>query len=169
MANTYTQRCIHLVFAVKNREALISSKFREEIEQYMTGLLQNKKHKLLAIYLMPDHAHILIGANPAISLSDTVKILKVESANFIREKRFTPYHFSWQEGFGAFSHSRNELDKVVKYIRNQPEHHGKKTFREEYLALLRRYEIDFKDEYLFEFFEGLSALDTVPPERADLV
>ncbi len=155
MANTYTQLYIHLVFAVKHRQALIKPEFREETERYMTGILQNKKHKLLAIYLMPDHAHILIGANPAISLSDTVQVLKTETTNFIKEKRFTPFRFKWQKGYGAFSHSRSELDKVVKYILNQPEHHRKSTFKEEYLALLRRYDIDFKNEYLFDFFEDL--------------
>ena len=155
MPNTYTQLYTHLVFAVKNRQALIKTEFREETERYMTGILQNKKHKLLAIYLMPDHALILIGANPAISLSDTVQVLKTETTNFIKEKHFTPFRFNWQEGFGAFSHSRSELDNVVKYILNQPEHHRKATFREEYLALLQRYEIDFKDEYLFDFFEDI--------------
>lgn len=105
---------------------------------------------------MPDHAHILIGANPAISLSDTVQVLKTETSNFIKEKRFTPFRFNWQVGYGAFFHSRSELDNVIKYILNQPEHHRKTTFREEYLSLLRRYEIEYKDEYLFDFFEDIS-------------
>ena len=102
---------------------------------------------------MPDHAHIFIGANPAISLSDTVQVLKTETTNFIKEKRFTPVQFNWQEGFGAFSHSRSALDNVVKYILNQPEHHRKSTFRDEYLSLLQRFDIDYKDEFLFDFFE----------------
>ena len=152
MPNTYTQLYTHLVFAVKNRESLIKSTFREEVEKYMTGILQNKGHKLLAIYLMPDHAHILIGQNPKISLSETVGVLKTETTNFIKEKRFSPFKFQWQEGFGAFSHSRKELDGVVKYILNQPEHHRKKNFREEYLTLLKRYEIEYNEEYLFDFF-----------------
>jgi len=158
MANTYTQLYIHLVFAVKYRQSLIKPAFREEIERYMTGILQRKKHKLLAIYLMPDHAHIMIAANPAISLSDTVQVLKTESTNFIKEKHFTPFRFQWQEGFGAFTHARKDLDKVVKYILNQPEHHHKQTFNEEYLALLRRFEIDYKEEYLFEFFNDTSTV-----------
>ncbi len=154
MANTYTQLYIHLVFAVKFRQALIMPHFREETERYMTGLLQNRKHKLLAIYLMPDHAHVLIGQNPAGSLSDLVQILKTETTNFIKEKRFMPFQFRWQEGFGAFSHSRSELNHVINYILNQPEHHRKQSFQEEYLALLRRFEVDFNPKYLFEFFEG---------------
>ena len=155
MANTYTQLYTHLVFAVKYRKALIRPSFREETERYMTGLLQQKGHKLLAIYLMPDHAHILIGQNPALSLSETVNVLKTETTNFIKDKRFTPFKFQWQNGFGAFSHSRKELDNVVKYILNQPEHHRKMTFREEYMSLLRRFEIDFEEKYLFDFFDDL--------------
>ncbi|MBC7776351.1 MAG: IS200/IS605 family transposase [Phycisphaerae bacterium] len=156
MANTYTQLHIHLVFAVKYRQALIVEKHREEIEKYMTGFLQNKKHKLLAIYLMPDHAHILIGLNPQYSISDTVQVLKTETSNFINNHRLSAYHFLWQEGFGAFSHSKSELDKVIKYIRNQPEHHRKQSFREEYLALLKRFDVEYKEEYLFEFFDDIS-------------
>ena len=161
MANTYTQLYIHLVFAVKYRQSLIKPAFREELERYMTGVLRRKKHKLLAIYLMPDHAHILIAANPAIALSDTVQVLKTESTNFIKEKHFTPFRFQWQEGFGAFSHARKDLDKVVKYILNQPEHHQKQSFNAEYLALLRRFDIDFKSEYLFEFLNDVMADDVL--------
>lgn len=153
MANTYTQLYTHLVFAVKYRQALILPTIREEVEKYMTTVLQQKKQKVLAIYLMPDHAHILIGQNPAIALSDTVKLIKVESTNFINEKQFIPVVFKWQEGFGAFSHSKSELDNVIKYILNQPQHHNKQSFQKEYLATLQRYDIEFKDEYLFEFFE----------------
>ena len=154
MANTYTQLYIHLVFAVKYRQALIKPSFREEVERYMTGIIQKKKHKLLAIYLMPDHAHILIGQNPNITLSETVNVLKTETNNFIKEKKLSPFRFAWQEGYGAFSHSRSDLDSVVKYILNQPEHHKKRTFREDYLAFLKRYEVDFEEQYLFDFFDS---------------
>jgi REP element-mobilizing transposase RayT len=168
MANTYTQLYTHLVFAVKHRQALIASEHRIEIEKYMTGILQAKKHKLLAIYLMPDHAHILIGQNPALSISETAQVLKTETSNFIKEKHLTPFKFQWQEGFGAFSHSKSELDNVVKYILNQPEHHRKQAFRDEYLALLRRYDIEFKKEYLIDFFDSASGNeDADPPGRGD--
>lgn len=154
MADTYTQLYTHLVFAVKHRQALLLPFFREETQQYMTGVLQKKNHKLLAIYLMPDHAHILIGVNPGLSISETVQVLKTETSNFIKDKGFTPFQFKWQEGYGAFSHSKSELDNVIKYILNQPEHHKKQSFRDEYLALLRRFEIEFKEEYLFDFFDA---------------
>ncbi len=152
MANTYTQLLTHLVFAVKNREALIKPAFREEVEKYMTSVLQNKGHKLLAIYLMPDHAHILIGLNPSISLSETVKILKTQTTEFIHARKFIPYKFQWQAGYGAFSHTKRDLHKVVQYILNQPIHHQQKSFREEYLAILKRSEIEFDEAYLFDFF-----------------
>jgi REP element-mobilizing transposase RayT len=156
MPNTYTQLYVHLVFAVKKRQALIKPEHREEIERYMCGILQNKKHKLIAIYLMPDHAHILIGANPALALSETVQVLKSETSKFINDKQFTSFQFRWQEGFGAFSHSRSDLDRVVNYILNQQEHHSNKTFKAEYVSILQRYEIAFQDEYLFHFFDDIS-------------
>lgn len=151
--NTYTQLYIHLVFAVKNRSCLIQPDFKEEVERYITGIVQNKGHKMLAIYLMPDHAHLLLGLNPQHSISETVRLIKAESTNFIKDKHFTPFQFNWQEGYGAFSHSRSELDKVINYILNQKEHHQKRSFKSEYIALLKKYAVDFKEEYLFEFLE----------------
>lgn len=151
--NTYTQLYIHLVFAVKHRSSLIQASFREEVERYITGIVQNKGHKMLAIYLMPDHAHILLGFKPKYSISETVHLIKTESKNFIKERHFSPFQFNWQEGYGAFSHSRAELNKVIDYILNQREHHQKRTFKSEYMALLKKYAVDYKEEYLFEFFD----------------
>ena len=151
--NTYTQLYIHLVFAVKNRSGLIQIEFKEEVERYITGVVQNKGHKMLAIYLMPDHAHILLGFNPQHSISETVRLIKAESTNFIKDKHFTTFQFNWQEGYGAFSHSRNELDKVINYILNQKVHHQKRSFKSEYIALLKKYAVDYREEYLFEFLD----------------
>lgn len=151
--NTYTQLYIHLVFAVKNRSGLIHADFKEEVERYITGIVQNKGHKMLAIYLMPDHAHLILGFKPQHSISETVRLIKAESTNFIKDKLFTPFQFNWQEGYGAFSHSRNELDKVINYILNQKVHHQKRSFKSEYIALLKKYAVDYKEEYLFEFLE----------------
>ncbi len=156
--NTYTQLYIHLVFAVKNRSSLIQPHFREEVERYITGMVQNKNHKMLAIYLMPDHAHILLGFNPKYAISDTVHLIKTESTDFIKEKGFTPFKFNWQDGYGAFSHSRTELNKVINYILNQEEHHRKRSFKTEYLAFLKKYDIEFKEEYLFEFYSAPFAI-----------
>ena len=151
MAGTCGQFYVHLIFTPKNRANIIKEHFREELQMYMTGIIQGKKHKVLAIYCMPDHVHVLIGLKPYMALSDLVQILKKESTNFIKDKNWVKGNFSWQEGYGYFSHSHSELDKVIKYIRNQKEHHAKTSFKEEYLEILRKCDVDFKEEYLFEW------------------
>ena len=153
MANTYTQMYVHLVFSPKNRQALIRKTWRDELEKYITGIVQNYKHKMLAVNAMPDHIHIFIGYNVNHLIPDLVENIKTSSNAWIKKNRLTEYRFDWQKGYGAFSHSRSQLDTVVKYVLNQEEHHNKKTFREEYLEILRKNEIEFKDEYVFEFFD----------------
>lgn len=153
MPNTYTQIYIHLVFAVKSRENKILETFRIELEKYITGVIRNRKHKLLAIYCMPDHAHILVGINPEQSISDLVRDIKANSSKFINDKKFLRQKFSWQYGYGAFSYSRSQLDNVIKYINNQPKHHKKQTFKEEYLEILKKFEIEYDERYLFEWYE----------------
>ncbi len=153
MAGTFGQFYVHLIFTPKHRANLIRESFREELQKYMTGIVQGKKHKVLAIYCMPDHVHILIGLKPYQALSELVQVLKKEATNFINDKKWVNGKFSWQEGYGFFSHSHSELDKVINYILTQPEHHAKtkRTFRDEYLEILRRCEVDFQEEYLFEW------------------
>ena len=154
MANTYTQIYIQLIFAVKFRENKISEEIREEIEKYICGIFNHKKQSVLAIYANPDHIHIFFCyRNLQISIPDLVKLVKVESTNFINEKKYLNNHFSWQEGYGAFSYSKSQKENVIKYVLNQKEHHQKQSFKDEYLDFLRKFEIEFKNEYLFEFFE----------------
>jgi len=153
MANTYTQCYFHLVFAVKNRDALIKKEWKNEIEMYTTGIVQNHKHKMLAISAMPEHIHILIGYNVNQLIPDLVEEIKTSTNKWIKDNRLSKYKFEWQRGYGAFTHSRSQIDAVVKYILTQEEHHHYKTFREEYLETLRENDIEFKDEYLFEFFD----------------
>jgi REP element-mobilizing transposase RayT len=153
MANTYTKCYFHLVFAVKNREAKIGRDWKDEMEMYITGIIQNHKHKLLAIGSMPDHIHIFIGYNVNHLIPDLVEEIKTSSNEWINQKRYSKFKFEWQRGYGAFTHSSSQIDHVVKYINNQEDHHRKKTFRDEYLDILIKNEIEFKDEYLFEFFE----------------
>lgn len=153
MADTYTQLYIQLVFAVKGRASLIKEEWEDELYKYITGIVQNRRHKMLAINGMPDHIHIFVGLNPADSISDLVREIKKSSNSFINEQKFTKVSFQWQSGFGAFSYSRSALDNVVNYIKNQKEHHRKKTFREEYLEFLKRYAIEYKEEYLFEWLD----------------
>ncbi|MBN2762036.1 MAG: IS200/IS605 family transposase, partial [Bacteroidales bacterium] len=115
MANTYTQIYIHLVFAPLGRENVISKKHKEEIQKYITGIIQNRKHKLLAINCMPDHVHIFIGYQPSQSLPDLLRDIKSFSSKFINDKKWMPGKFLWQEGYGAFSYSNSQIDSVIKY------------------------------------------------------
>ncbi|TDG36090.1 IS200/IS605 family transposase [Pedobacter changchengzhani] len=151
--STYSQIYIQIVFAVKNRQALISTSWEEELYKYITGIVRNKDQKMLAINGMPDHIHILIGMKPTCCLADLVREIKKSSNNFIKEKEFTKHKFEWQEGYGAFSYSHSALDNVIAYISNQKEHHRKKSFKEEYLEFLESFNIDFKEEYLFNWIE----------------
>lgn len=157
MANTYTQSYFHLVFAVKHRESLIEKSWKNELEMYITGVLQNRKHKLLAIGSMPDHIHIFIGYYVNELIPDLVEKIKTSSNAWIKDKKLVKYKFDWQRGYGAFNHSRSQLDTVVNYILNQDMHHKKKSFREEYIEMLNKNEIDYKEEYLFDFFENFNS------------
>ena len=151
MANTYTQMYVHVVFAVWGRANVIKDVNRVEVEKYVSGIVSNKRCKLLAIYINPDHTHLLFGLHPAISVSDLTRDVKANSSKFINEQRMVAGIFRWQDGFASFTYSKSQLDKVVKYILNQPEHHKKETFKHEFLKLLKRNEIDFDDRYLFEW------------------
>jgi len=155
MANTYTQYYFHLVFAVKNREALIKKEWKNDLEKYITGIVQNHKHKMLAIGAMPDHIHIFIGYNVNQLIPDLVEEIKTSSNAWIKENRLSKFKFEWKKGYGAFTHARSQLDTVIKYVLSQEEHHQKRTFREEYLDMLRKNEIEYKDEYVFEFFSDV--------------
>lgn len=153
MAGTYSRIYIQIVFAVKGRENLIRPHWEEQLYQYISGIVDNKGQKMLAINGMPDHIHFLIGMKPACCLSDLVREIKKASNAFIKEKNFTPFLFQWQEGYGAFSYSHSELGSVIAYIENQKEHHKKHTFRDEYKALLTQFRIEHNDEYLFEWMD----------------
>jgi REP element-mobilizing transposase RayT len=153
MPNTYSQIYIQIIFAVQGRQNLVESKNREELQKYITGIVQERKHKMLAVYCMPDHTHCLVGLNPSSSVSDLTRDIKAISSKFINDKKWIKGKFHWQEGFGAFSYSKSQIDSVIKYISKQEEHHRKKTFREEYLEFLKIFEIEFDEKYLFEWIE----------------
>jgi REP element-mobilizing transposase RayT len=152
MANTYTKCYFHLVFAVKHRNALISPGWKNELEKYITGIVQNHKHKMIAVYAWYDHIHILVGYNVNQLIPDLVEEIKISTNKWIKEKRLSPFRFEWQIGYGVFTVSQAELDRVANYINSQNEHHKKRSFKEEYLEILNKNEIEYKDEYLFEFF-----------------
>jgi len=153
MANTYTQLYVQIVFAVKGRQNLISKNWKEELYKYITGIITNEGQKLIAINGMPDHIHILIGLKPNKSLSDLVRDIKANSSRFINEKGWINGKFEWQTGFGAFSYSHSQLTNVINYIQNQEEHHTKKTFKEEYIDFLQAFDIEYKNEYIFNEIE----------------
>ena len=151
--STFSQIYIQVVFAVKNRDALIATSWEERLYQYITGIVQNKGQKMLAINGMPDHIHFFIGMKPSCCLSDLVREVKKASNEMINENKLSKFKFNWQEGYGAFSYSHSQIDSVVKYIINQKEHHKKQTFREEYMDFLKKFEIEFKEDYLFKWIE----------------
>jgi REP element-mobilizing transposase RayT len=153
MANTFSQIYLQFVFAVKDRQSLISKNNKEEVHKYITSLVQVRKAKLLAINCMPDHTHVFVGFKPTILISDFVKEIKVESNEFINSKNWVKSKFAWQEGYGVFSYSHSHIDAVVKYVLNQEKHHEKRSFKDEYLELLTKFEIPFEEQYLFEFIE----------------
>jgi putative transposase len=144
MANTYSQIYVHVVFAVEGRQNLISPKHNDELQKFITGVVSALNQKLIAINNLPDHVHILIG------LSDLVRDVKANSSRVISEKRWVPGRFRWQEGFGAFSYSRSQLGTVIRYIENQQKHHAKKSFREEYIELLEKFDVDYDKKYIFK-------------------
>jgi len=153
MANTYTQIYIQVVFAVQGRQCLIQPDHKEEIHKYITGIVANQGQKMLQINGVADHVHLLIGMKPNIALSDLVRDVKACSSKFINEKRWIRGKFNWQEGFGAFSYGHSQLDQVIQYIRDQEKHHLKNSFKNEYLTLLRKFDIAFEDKYVFDFVE----------------
>lgn len=153
MANTYSQVYIQVVFAVKGRQNLIRAEIREDLQKYITGIITNREQKLLSIFCMPDHTHLFIGLKPSISISDLVRDIKAGSSKFINDKKLIKGKFSWQEGFGVFSYSRSHIDTVIKYIQNQEKHHNKKSFKEEYLEFLKKFEIEYDEKYLFEWID----------------
>jgi REP element-mobilizing transposase RayT len=150
MANTYTQIYIHVVFAVEGRQNLIAPEHNDELQKFITGIVSGQKQKLIAINNMPDHLHLLVGLRPDSSLSDLVRDIKAGSSKFIHEKRWVAGRFLWQEGFGAFSYSRSQLGAVIRYIQNQQKHHAKKSFREEYIELLEKFNVDYDKKYIFK-------------------
>ncbi|PKD42485.1 IS200/IS605 family transposase [Rhodohalobacter barkolensis] len=150
MANTYTKIHIHLIFAVQNRQSLIHKKWHSDLFKYISGIVTNHEHKVLQINGVIDHVHILIGLRPTQSLSKLVKYVKQDSSKWINQNGYVNGRFSWQKGYAAFSHSASQVPQVIRYIQNQEVHHKRKSFREEYLDFLDKYEVDFDERYIFK-------------------
>lgn len=155
MANTYTQLYVQFVFTVEGKGNFIKERFRDEIEKIMCGIITNHKSKTYAIYCNPDHTHIFVGMHPTISASKLAEQIKSGSSKWLNRKKYIVGRFQWQDGFGAFTYSKSHIDNVVKYIQNQPEHHKKQTFKDEYISFLNKFDVDYDPKYLFEWYDEL--------------
>ncbi len=153
MANTYTQLNHHVIFAVKGRENIITPNFRDKLFEYISGILKNIENYPLAVNGYKDHVHIFFESNPKNSLAEVVKNVKSNSSKWINENKFIIGNFQWQNGYSGFSYSKSQRNNVIKYIINQNEHHKEKSFKEEYLEILKIFDVEFDERYLFEFYE----------------
>ena len=152
MAGTYSQVYIQVVFAVKGRRNLVSKEWKDDLHKYIAGIIKGKGQKSIIVGGMPDHIHAFIGLKPVMAISDLVRDVKNNSSDFINDHKFVRGHFSWQKGYGAFSYSHSHIENVFNYIKNQEKHHKRTTFREEYLDFLKKFEIEYEDKYLFEWY-----------------
>ena len=155
---TFSQLYIQVVFAVKGRENLIAKSFKDELYKYISGIITAKGQKSIIVNGMADHIHIFFGLRPSMRISDLVRDIKNNSSNFINDRKLIEGKFSWQEGYGSFSYSPSHVSRVYNYILNQEEHHKKKTFKVEYLELLKEFEIEYNEKYLFEWIDNISML-----------
>ena len=162
MADTYTQLYIHIVFSVKGRQPLILKEYKDKLHKYITGIITNKKQKMIQINSMPDHIHILVGITPDIAISDLVRDIKRNATQFINRKRWIAGKFMWQEGFAAFTYSHSQLKDVITYIENQEIHHSHKTFKEEYRELLKRFDVPYNPKYVFDSEDTPEATIDIP-------
>ena len=152
MPGTFSKIYIQVVFAVKGRENFISNSWRTDLHKYIAGIIKGKKHKSIIVNGMPDHIHAFIGLKPVMSISDLVRDMKNNSSNFVNDHKLVKGKFSWQDGYGAFSYSHSHIENVYNYILNQEHHHKKKTFKEEYLEFLKKFEVEYNEKYLFEWY-----------------
>ena len=151
MAGTFSQIYIHVVFAVNGRENLLLKPWRDEVFKYMSGIIKGKNQKPIIVNGVANHVHLFIGLKPSMAISDLVRDVKNNSSNFINENKFVRGKFSWQEGFGSFSYAHSQIEQVYQYILKQEEHHRKKTFKEEYLDFLHKFDVEYDEKYLFEW------------------
>ncbi len=153
MPSTFSQIYIQYIFSVKGRENLLQKPWRDEVFKYISGIITGKNQKTIIVNGVTDHVHVFVGLQPAMRISDLVRDIKNNSTNFINEQKFLRGKFAWQEGYGAFSYSHSQIENVYQYITNQEKHHRKKTFKEEYIDFLHKFEIEYDEKYLFEWLD----------------
>jgi len=148
MANTYTQLYIQFVFAVQNRISLIKPEWEQQLHKYITGIVQNNKHKMIAINGMEDHIHLFVGFHTTQSIADLMQAVKGKSSEWINDRIFVKGHFTWQEGYGAFSVNASQTAGVVRYIENQKAHHANKSFEDEFMEFLTKYGVAYDPSHV---------------------
>ena len=146
--STYTQILYQIVFSTKNRVSTLEAENRKELFKYIWGVLQKKKCHLYQIGGVDDHLHIVTHLHPSIALADLIKDIKLASTENIKERNLFPKFNGWQDGYGAFTYSIKEKEKLITYVKNQEAHHKIKTFKEEYIKLLNEHGIEFEEKYL---------------------
>jgi putative transposase len=150
----FTQMYVQIVFAVKYRQCFLRDKeYNDQIFKYISGTITNLKNKSIIVNGVEDHIHIFVGLHHTISISDLVGTIKKSSSSFINDKKWFYGEFSWQDGYGAFTYSRSQVERVFRYVKNQEEHHKKTAFKKEYISLLEKYGIEYDEKYLFTFFD----------------
>ncbi len=154
MANTYSQIYIQVVFTVSGRINLIKKEWKDELHKYIAGIIEGNGQKSIIVNGMPDHIHAFIGLKPSMAISNLVRDIKSGSTNFINKHNYVQGKFSWQEGFGSFSYSHSQIERVYNYILNQELHHKHINFREEYCKLLHEHNISSDEKYLFKWVDG---------------
>ena len=151
MPGTYSQIYIQYVFAVKGRANLLHDDWRDELFKYISGIVTGKGQKAIIVNGYKDHVHVFVGLKPSMKISDLIRDIKNNSSNFINSNNWIKGKFSWQEGYGVFTYSQSHIDNVYNYILNQESHHAKKTFREEYIDFLKKFDIKYEEKYLFDW------------------
>jgi len=149
MANTYHQIYLQAVFAVKYRNALIRKEWRPQLMGVIGNLINEANCKTILVNGVEDHVHCFFGLRPVVSVAELIKRLKAKSSKYINDQQLTPRRFEWQQGYGVFSYGQSQIEAVYRYIQNQELHHRKQTFREEYLEFLRKFEVEYDEQYLF--------------------
>jgi len=153
MSGTFSQIYVQCVFAVKGRENFLQKTWRDQIFKYMAGITKNKGQKPIIVNGIADHVHLFIGLKPSMAISDLIRDVKNNTTNFINEQKWVRGKFSWQEGYGVFSYGHSQIKMVYNYILNQEEHHRKKTFKEEYIDFLNKFQISYEERFLFEWMD----------------
>ena len=150
MANTYHQIYLQTVFAVKYRKAVIDSSWKNKLFAVIGNLINETNCKTIIVNGVEDHVHCFLGLKPVVSVSELMKTVKAKSSKFINDQSLTSGRFEWQEGYGVFSYSQSQVDRVYKYIENQEAHHKKQTFRDEYLDFLKSFKVNYDEQYIFK-------------------